>query len=92
MEYISAIADGIHLYRCAVHGEWQLGPGDIHRPPLEGLTTLKTDYDRLYQSVKEQAALAEPRGSLPRLRLQRNPISRQQVHLKSSPKNLTAIM
>ena len=39
MEYISAIADGIHLYRCAVHGEWQLGPGDIHRPPLEGLTT-----------------------------------------------------
>ena len=33
MEYLTSPADGIHLYRCADHGEWQLGPDDLHRPP-----------------------------------------------------------
>ena len=34
MKYIATTGDGIHLYVCAEHGEWQLGPGGIRRPPL----------------------------------------------------------
>ena len=34
MKYVTATGDGIHVYVCAEHGAWQLGPGGIHRPPL----------------------------------------------------------
>ena len=35
MAYITSPADGIYLYRCAHHGEWQLGPGGLDRAPRE---------------------------------------------------------
>ena len=31
MEYLTSPAEGIYLYRCAHHGEWQLGPGGLDR-------------------------------------------------------------
>jgi hypothetical protein len=34
LKYITTTRDGIHVYVCAVHGAWQLGPGGIYRPPL----------------------------------------------------------
>jgi hypothetical protein len=35
MKYISTAGDGIQVYVCAEHGEWQLGPGGICRPPSQ---------------------------------------------------------
>jgi len=33
MDYITSSADGKYLYGCADHGEWELGPGGLYRPP-----------------------------------------------------------
>ena len=33
MEYIASPAHDIHLYHCADHGEWRLGPGGLVRAP-----------------------------------------------------------
>jgi hypothetical protein len=33
MEYIVSPARGVYVYRCADHGEWQLGPGGLTRAP-----------------------------------------------------------
>ena len=32
MDYITSSADGTYLYRCADHGEWELGRGGLYRP------------------------------------------------------------
>ena len=39
MEYIDTVAEGVHLYRCLAHGEWELGPGGIYRPSPEDKLT-----------------------------------------------------
>ena len=33
LRYIATTDDQVLVYRCSEHGEWQLGPGGVYRPP-----------------------------------------------------------
>ena len=37
LQYVTTTDDDIVLYRCSQHGEWQLRPGGVQRPPPASL-------------------------------------------------------
>jgi hypothetical protein len=32
MQYVGTLANEVHWYTCAQHGDWHLGPGGLFRP------------------------------------------------------------
>jgi len=43
MAYITSPRTAIYLYRCADHGEWQLGPGGLLRPRRDNDPPIQPD-------------------------------------------------